>query len=179
MTETSTTLLARLKNGTDQRAWRTFSQLYRPLLVAYSQSRGLDANDAEDVSQQCMQVVLGRIGLYEHQGSFKSWLRAIAEKKVCDRFRGMGREVQVDSAVFAAEADPSTGPAEIWERHRWSAHLRHGAEVVRHEVAETTFAAFVGYALEGEAPDSVARSLGLTLNQSMSQSTVCWSGFAP
>jgi RNA polymerase sigma-70 factor (ECF subfamily) len=165
MDETRTTLLLRLKDGTDQTAWRTFNQLYRSMLVAYAAARGLDANDAEDVAQQCIQAVLDRIGEYEHLGSFKTWLRAIAEKKVCDRFRAMGREVQVDSAVWAAKVDPQPGPDELWERQWWSSHLRHGAEAIRHEVAETTFAAFIGYAIEGEAPDIVARSLGLSVNQ--------------
>ena len=165
MEETRTTLLLRLKDGTDQTAWRTFDQLYRSMLVAYGTARGLDANDAEDVAQQCVQAVLDKIEKYEHLGSFKTWLRAIAEKKVCDRYRAMGREVQVESSVWAANADPQPGPDELWERKWWSAHLRHGAEVVRMEVAETTFAAFVGYAIEGEAPDIVARSLGLSVNQ--------------
>ena len=165
MDETRTTLLLRLKDGTDQTAWRTFDQLYRPMLVAYAVARGLDSNDADDVAQQCVQAVLGKIGEYEHLGSFKTWLRAITEKKICDRFRTKGREVQADSALWAAKSDPQPGPEELWERQWWNAHLRHGAEVVRGEVAELTFAAFVGYALEGKAADAVAQSLGLSVNQ--------------
>jgi RNA polymerase sigma-70 factor (ECF subfamily) len=165
MEETRTTLLLRLKDGADQTAWRTFDQLYRPMLITYSQARGLDANDAEDVAQQCVQAVLDKIGTYEHRGSFKSWLRAIAEKKICDRFRTRGREVQAESAVWAGKADPHPGPDELWERQWWNAHLRHGAETVRGEVAETTFAAFVSYALEGKGAEVVAASLGLTVNQ--------------
>lgn len=165
MEETRTTLLIRLKNGDDQTAWRTFDQLYRPMLVSYAGSRGLDPNDSEDVAQQCMQAVLDKISTYEHQGSFKTWLRAIAEKKICDRFRAKGREVQAESAVLAGKADPNPSPDEIWERQWWQAHLRHGADVVRGEVAQTTFAAFVGYAIEGQAADAVAQSLGLSVNQ--------------
>lgn len=165
MEETRSELLLRLKNGDDQTAWRTFNQLYRPMLVAYAVSRGLESHDAEDVAQQCMEAVLGKISSYEHQGSFKSWLRAIAEKKVCDRYRARGREKQVPAAVLGGKPDPSPAPDELWEREWWNAHLRHGAETVRAEVAETTFAAFVAYALEGNAAEAVAKSLGLTVNQ--------------
>ena len=165
MDETRTTLLLRLRNKADQTAWRTFDQLYRPMLIAYSHARGLDVNDAEDVTQQCMQAVLDKISTYEHLGSFKTWLRAIAENKICDRFRAKGREIQPGSAVWAGRADQNAGPDELWERQWRQAHLRHGAEVVRGEVAQTTFAAFVCYAIEGQPPEKVAQTLGLSVDQ--------------
>lgn len=165
MDTTRTTLLLRLKGGTDQAAWRTFDQLYRPMLVGYACARGLDLSDAEDVAQQCVQGVLGKINEYEHLGSFKTWLRAIAENKICDKFRAKGREVQASTTMWAGRADPQPGPDDVWESHWWSAHLRHCAEVVRDQVAESTFAAFVGYALEGESAAAVADRLGLTANQ--------------
>ena len=165
MDTTRTTLLLRLKDGTDQAAWRTFDQLYRPMLVRYACARGLDLSDAEDVAQQCVQAVLGKIDQYEHLGSFKTWLRAITENKVCDRFRVRGREVQAGTSLWAGRADSQPNPEELWEQQWWSGHLRHCAEVVRGEVAEHTFAAFLGYAMEGQPASVVAGRLGLTVNQ--------------
>lgn len=165
MDTTRETLLVRLKDGADQTAWRTFDQLYRPMLIGYARARGLDINDAEDVAQQCVQVVLGKIGEYEHLGSFKTWLRAIAEKKICDKFRARGREVQATTTMWDGHADSQPGPEDLWESHWWEGHLRHCAEVVRSQVAESTFAAFVGYALDGEPVATVAERLGLTANQ--------------
>lgn len=166
MEETRTTLLIRLKNGEDQTAWRIFDQLYRPLIVNYARARGLTTHDSEDVAQQCMQAVLDRIGEYKHEGSLRSWLRAIAQNKICDRFRAMGREVQAGSAVWADKSDPNAAPPDgLWEQHWWKAHLQQGMEVVRGEVAQTTFAAFVCYAIEGQPAEKVAQSLGMSVNQ--------------
>ena len=165
MEETRTTLLIRLKNGEDQTAWRIFDQLYRPLIVNYSRARGLTTHDSEDVAQQCMQAILDKIGEYQHQGSLRSWLRAIAQNKICDRFRAIGREVQAGTAVWADKPDPNPAPDRLWEQHWWKAHLQQGAEVVRGEVAQTTFAAFVCYAIEGQSAEKVAQSLGMSVNQ--------------
>jgi len=165
MDATRTTLLARLKDRADEGAWRTFDTLYRAMLVGYARSRGLAQADAEDVGQQCSQVVLERIGDYQHLGSFKSWLRSIAEHKIADQFRRRRGEVQADTAILREHEDRSGPGAEEWERHWSSAHLRYCAELVRHDVAETTYAAFVGYAIEGRAPADVAASLKMTPNQ--------------
>lgn len=165
MDETRATLLLRLKDRSDQTAWNTFDRLYRPMLVDYSLSRGLDPADAEDVAQQCVTAVMEQIASYEHRASFKKWLRGIAEHKILDQFRKRRRELQAGSGVLDNRADSGTGVDEVWER-QWSlAHLRYCAEVVRGEVAAGTFDAFEAYALEGKPVNEVAAVLGMTPNQ--------------
>jgi len=165
MDETRTTLLLRLKDADDQTAWRTFDRLYRPMIVGYACSRGLDPNDAEDVAQECVQAVLAKIGEYEHLASFKTWLRSITEKKICDLFRLRKRHVRAETSILAARVDEQLTPPEEWERHWWAAHLRHCAEAVRHEISDTTYAAFVAYAIEEQPADAVAVKLGMTRSQ--------------
>jgi RNA polymerase sigma-70 factor (ECF subfamily) len=165
MSDTRSTLLVRLRDPADQTAWRTFDQLYRPLVVGYAVARGLDSNDADDVAQQCVQAVLGRINTYEHSGSFKTWLRAIAEKKICDCFRARRREVQADSEILSQLADADESPAETWEKHWWKGHFRFCAESVRQEVSPSTYSAFISYAIEGRPAGEVAQAQGLTVNQ--------------
>jgi RNA polymerase sigma factor (sigma-70 family) len=163
MEQTRSTLLARLRDRADQDAWRTFDALYRSMLVGYARSRGLAQADAEDVGQQCAQVVLERIGQYQHTGSFKVWLRAIAEHKIADQFRKRGREVQAGTTLLREQPDREI--ADSWERHWSSAHLRYCAEMVRRDLAETTYAAFVAYGIEGRPAPEVAASLNMTVNQ--------------
>ncbi|MBI1826400.1 MAG: sigma-70 family RNA polymerase sigma factor [Planctomycetes bacterium] len=165
MEDTHSTLLLRLKDRTDQTAWRTFDELYQPMLVRYAQARGLDLSDAEDAAQQCVEAVLKQIGQYQHSGSFKTWLRAIVEKKICDRFRVRGREIQADSALLSALPDSGEGPEQAWERQWRSSHFQYCAELARREVAENTYSAFVAYAIQGQTAEEVAAQLGLSLNQ--------------
>ena len=42
MEETRSTLLVRLRDRSDEEAWQTFDELYRPLLVKYAGSRRRD-----------------------------------------------------------------------------------------------------------------------------------------
>ena len=111
MDHTRSTLLVRLRDRSDEQAWRTFDALYRTMLVGYARARGLPPADAEDVAQQCAEAVLEQIGQYTHAGSFKSWLRAIAEHKIVDRFRAQRREVQAESGVLSGAPDPAPAPA--------------------------------------------------------------------
>lgn len=165
MDHTRSTLLRRLCDRSDEQAWRTFDELYRGMLVGYARARGLGQADAEDVAQQCAQVVLEQIGEYQHAGSFKKWLRAIAEHKIVDSFRRQRREVQPGTGVMGGHADGTPGVEEVWEQHWEVAHLRYCAQTVRCEVAPGTFEAFVGYALEGRDAAMVAAALGMTANQ--------------
>ena len=165
MYETRTTLLVRLRDGTDQAAWRTFDEIYRPLLLGYARSRGLEAHDAEDAVQQCLEGVLKQIGNYAHLGSFKNWLRGIVENKICDRFRAGKREVRADTGFLSNLPDTGETPEQEWERHWRVAHLRYCAELVRQEVAPSTFSAFVEYGIKGRPAGEVAAELGLSTNQ--------------
>lgn len=172
MDPTRSTLLVRLKDRADEEAWRTFNDVYRPMLLAYGRRRGLDEADADDVAQQCVQVVLERIGEFEHRASFKGWLRAIADHKVVDCLRrrgggsrGRAREVQPASGLLDGMAQDAPDGAEEWER-QWSLmHLRYCAERARSEVSESTYEAFRAYAVDGREPGAVASALGMTVNQ--------------
>jgi RNA polymerase sigma factor (sigma-70 family) len=165
MDQTRSTLLVRLRDLTDRQAWATFDRLYRPMIVGYARARGLPQADADDVGQQCAQAVLEQIGGYAHAGSFRAWLRSIAEHKIADLFRRR-REVPIGSSPPGArETAAGPDPAQLWDRHWDQAHLRFCAEAVRHEVADDTYAAFVGYALDGRPAAAVAASLGMTTNQ--------------
>jgi RNA polymerase sigma factor (sigma-70 family) len=165
MDNTRSTLLVRLRDRSDENAWRTFDDLYRTMLVGYARARGLSQADAEDVAQQCVQVVLEQIREYAHAGSFKTWLRAIAEHKMADFHRRRGRESPLRTGVLNEREDPTPELGEMWERHWSMAHLRYCAEAARREVAETTYAAFLAYAVEGRPAETVASLLGMTVNQ--------------
>ena len=164
MEDTRSTLLVRLTNREDEDAWRTFDKLYRPMLVGYARTRGLSTHDAEDVAQQCVEAVLGNIDRYQHVGSFKAWLRTIAENKIRDESRRR-REQQAPASVLSAQADSDPGPSEIWERHWFNEHLRYCVEQGRPDVSENTYQAFYPNVIEGRPAKAVAERLGISVNQ--------------
>lgn len=164
MDETRSTLLVRLTDRDDEDAWRTFNELYRPMLVGYARRRGLDAADADDVAQQCVEAVLANIERYQHTGSFKAWLRTITENRIKDLFRKR-REQQVRSGVWAVQADDTPAPDEEWEQHWLVEHLRYCVEQVRPDIAEQTYQAFYQNVIEDRSAKETAERVGISVNQ--------------
>ena len=162
---TRSTLLCRLKDRADVGAWETFAALYRPLIVAYARGRGLSDSDAEDVAQQCTQAVIEKIADYQHMGSFKAWLRAIAGHKVVDKHRLASREHQPGSGFWGAHAEDAAAPDESWDRHWAHAHIAYCAERARATVNESTYEAFAACVVRGQRPADVATALNLSVNQ--------------
>jgi RNA polymerase sigma-70 factor (ECF subfamily) len=87
MSTTRATLLERVRDSADAGEWKEFFALYAPLLESYARSLGLTVSDSEDVRDQCLAVVVQRIGSFRYdrsKGSFKGWLHRIARDKVID-----------------------------------------------------------------------------------------------
>jgi RNA polymerase sigma-70 factor (ECF subfamily) len=79
------TLLARLRHEGDAEAWRTFVDLYTPLVYRFCRSRGLQDADSRDVSQQVLASVHRAIGKFEYnreRGRFRNWLGAVTSHEI-------------------------------------------------------------------------------------------------
>ncbi len=81
MAETSATLLERLNDRSDSVAWRRLVGLYSPLINTWLRRDGVSAEDAEDLTQEVLQVVVREVTRFRHNGrvgAFRTWLRTIA-----------------------------------------------------------------------------------------------------
>jgi RNA polymerase sigma-70 factor (ECF subfamily) len=135
MPTTRATLLERVRDREDAAAWEQFFELYAPLLEGYARSSGLAAADAEEVRDQCLAAIVGRIGAFRYdraKGSFKGWLFRIARDRVVDVLR-RAREGQPDTAAFAALPDHGEQPDEAWAREWRREHVRFALAEVRRE----------------------------------------------
>src|SRR4051794_32735729 len=80
MSETSISLLDRLRLQSDAAAWKRFVDLYSPLLVSWLRRQGVRAQDADDLVQEVLGVVVRELPGFRHNqrpGAFRAWLRAI------------------------------------------------------------------------------------------------------
>lgn len=164
---TRPSLLLRLKDHTDHEAWREFHSLYAPLLYSYARARGLGHHDAEEIRDQCLEVVASKIQSFEYdaqRGGFKRWLGTMADRRVIDLLRRR-RETPAESGVLRGLADPSPGPAEDWDA-AWRRHLlRHCLDQVGESVPEISYRAFCMLLFEQRSADEVAERLGLQRTQ--------------
>src|SRR5436190_18064282 len=74
---TRLSLLVRLRDGADQRAWSEFVSIYEPAIYGFARNKGLQDADARDLCQQVMQSVAKAIDRWDPdpcKGPFRAWL---------------------------------------------------------------------------------------------------------
>ncbi len=87
---TRVTLLAKLKKSGDDAAWLEFEGIYRGFILSLILRMGLNADDAEDISQAVLTKVWQKIEDFEYnqnKGKFHNWLAAMTRNTVKDFFR--------------------------------------------------------------------------------------------
>ncbi|MHB1559889.1 MAG: RNA polymerase sigma factor [Isosphaeraceae bacterium] len=168
--DTSRSLLIRARSN-DQEAWRRLVDLYSPLVAHWCQHWGASPADVPDLVQEVFAAVAPGLATFRHErpgGTFRGWLRGIAQNKVRDHFRrGCGsaeggtealirlQEVPVEGGVPDATDCGADTNAEV------AALYRRALEQVRCQFEERTGLAFWKVAVEDRSPADVADELGL------------------
>ena len=172
MSETSASLLERLRLRPDEEGWQRLVGLYTPLIRGWLRRHGLPPQEADDVVQEVLAVVVRRLPDFHRRprtGAFRRWLRTITVNCLRDFWRSRrARPAAAGGSDFGKLieelADPASGLSREWDRE----HDRHVTqrllEMIRPHFEERTWRAFTRVALEGASPDAVAAELGLTVN---------------
>jgi RNA polymerase sigma-70 factor (ECF subfamily) len=166
---TRASLLVRLRNASNDRAWHEFVQIYGPVVYGFARSRGLQDADAADLMQDVMRSVMGAIGRFDYdrnQGTFRSWLFTITRNKVytflsARRIRPRGSGDSATNRLLDSQVDPNDG-SEDWETEYQRRLAALAMERVKSEFHETTWRAFWLTAVEGVAAADAARQVGIS-----------------
>lgn len=164
---TRATLLARLWDRSDDAAWREFYKLYASLIYRYARARGLSCADAEEVRDQCLEVLSRKMSTLQYdreKGSFKNWLHRVVNRRVIDLIR-KPREQLAKSSDLRRLPTAAPTPEEVWEHHWRDQHLRYCVEQVRGSVSPKNFEAFRMLLFEGRSVADVGSRLGMNANQ--------------
>jgi RNA polymerase sigma-70 factor (ECF subfamily) len=167
--ETSASLLERLRNGSDEAAWRRLDDLYRPLIRRWLLRDPSLGEEAEDVVQDVMAVLVRELPGFQRQrsGSFRRWLRTITAHRLGDHYRSRrGRPQTFDAppeeGPLAHLDDPNSELSRQWDEEHDRFVLRRLLELVEPLFEPTTLAAFRRIAFDGAAPRQVAEELGVS-----------------
>ena len=166
---TRPTLLVRLRDPRNERAWDEFLRVYEPLVFGLARRRGLQVADAQDLCQDVFRSVAKAIDRYEPgtQGSFRRWLLKIARNVMLNHFSGRRRQPNGtgDSALhrsLESYPDPSSGIESVIDAEFRQRLFQFTVATIRPEFTASTWDAFWRTAVTGDAPDQIARELGLS-----------------
>jgi RNA polymerase sigma-70 factor (ECF subfamily) len=164
LTDTHSSLLSRIKDLGDVTGWDRFDTLYRPLLLHYACRRGLDAETAEEIVQQCFLAIVHNIERFKRKRSFRGWLRGMVDNKVNDLLARKYRARELAESVSDNVESPHN-PADQWEREWNSTMVDALLARLRTTFAEHTLRAFEMYVLEERPVGEIGQLLGMTANQ--------------
>jgi len=166
---TRPSLLVRLRQTTDQEAWREFVALYAPVIYGFGRKHGLQDADAADLSQEVLRGVSTAISRLEYdsqRGTFRSWLFTLARRRLADFLARRSRQPRATGASATQEcleAIAAPEEREDWDRELGQGRFAWAVERVRSEFTEGTWQAFWQTAVEGRKPQEVAEALGLSV----------------
>jgi RNA polymerase sigma-70 factor (ECF subfamily) len=165
--QTPPSLLVRIRDAQDVESWRTFVDLYGPLLYRYCRRRGLQDADAADVTQEVLVQVARAMHDFTYQperGRFRDWLGLLTHRKLLNWRAKQGREVagtggndsgDALARVVAPEADND------WTAEFNQHVLRAALERIRPRFEPATWQAFELVWLENRPAPEAATTLGV------------------
>lgn len=166
MRTTRASLLQRVRDPEDRDAWLEFYEIYAPLLYRFARGRGLSPSDAEEVRDQCLEVLSRRMPEFDYdrtRGRFKGWLFTMAQARVVDLVR-LRRASRLSTDEMRSVADARTDPRQLWEEAWRREHLRFAMDRARLRVSALTWNIFELLLQDVAVPD-VCRDLGVNRNQ--------------
>lgn len=167
MRATRHTLLHRVRDPADREAWNEFFELYAPLLEGYARAHGLARDDAEEIRDQCLELLSRKLPGFEYErerGSFSSWLHRIAHAKVIDLVRA--RKVRArESVELTTLAAAGEDPDRHWERQWRAEHLRYALARVQRDEPPARFRVFERLLVDELSVPEVCAESGLSATQ--------------
>jgi RNA polymerase sigma-70 factor, ECF subfamily len=172
MAETSISLLDRLRLQPDEDSWKRLVNLYSPLIRGWLRRQGVQEQDADDLSQEVMTVVVRELPHFVHNqqpGAFRHWLRAVTVNRLRALWRAGRRGTRGSggsnfAAMLDQLEDPQSALSRLWDQQHDQHVARRLLELIRPQFEEKTWRAFRRVVLDGLKPAAVAGELGMSVN---------------
>jgi RNA polymerase sigma factor (sigma-70 family) len=164
-------LLLRIQDPTNERAWGEFVSLYEPLIYGLARRQGLQDADARDLCQDVFRAVAKAAGSFTPnpaQGSFRTWLFRIARNLMLNLLRQQRRHPRGsgDSDIqrlLEAHTDGADEQSQMLERDYRRRLFRFAAESIRGQFAPATWEAFWLAAVENRSASDAAAQAGISV----------------
>jgi RNA polymerase sigma-70 factor (ECF subfamily) len=172
VSDTSLSLLQRLRQTSAPADWERLVGIYRPLIQGWLLRHGLSSADSDDLTQEVFAIVVRQLPGFDHSsqpGAFRCWLRNVT----VNRLRAFWRKRQGErpaaggsdaGELLAQLEDPGSGPSRLWDQEHDRHVMARLLEIIEAEFNPTDWRAFRRYVLDGEPAAAVAAELGVSVN---------------
>lgn len=161
-TATRSSLLLRLRDKRDHRAWHEFDRRYGELLLRYCVGCGLQLSDAEDARQMVLLSLTQGLDNFRYdrdKGRFRSYLSAAAHHAV---ERIIARQARLRAAANRpAPPESAIDHAELWEKEWMNAHYRAAVAELRATHGPRVLAVFEAL-LQGQSSAQICATFDLS-----------------
>lgn len=179
MDATRVTLIERVRNTTDDRAWEEFYATYWGVILRYARKLGLSEDGAQDVLQETMIGLMRLLPTFQYnptKGRFRNVVLTIAHRRALAAFRRAARSKEqsldepsgdndlspVDNLPAPATDSPESLDGKLWQESIYEEAV---TRVKRDPALQAiTFDVFQAYAVEGQSADDVAQRYGINKN---------------
>lgn len=163
MHSTPVSLLERLQNARDE-DWERFVQLYSPLLYHWSFRLGFQSEDADDLVQDVLSLLLKELPRFQYspQGRFRGWLWTVFLNRCRQNAR---RQIKAVNG-YPLETDITVpDPVVEFDEREYREYLVHQIVTqLQDEFRPTTWKAFWASTVEDRPPGEIAQELGVSEN---------------
>lgn len=169
--ETRASLLVRMRDPRDGRAWAEFVHIYEPVVYRLARGQGLQDADARDLTQQVLIAVAARIESWDSdrsKGSFRGWLFRVARNLMVNLMINRRRHPPGTGAsdvqrLLDEKPAPTGEESALFEVEYRRQVFRWAAEQVREEFRETTWDAFWRTCVDGCEIKQAAKQLDMSV----------------
>lgn len=166
--DTRFSLIERLKDSGDERAWAEFIELYQPLILRIARKKGLQYADAAEIAQEVLSRVHQNIHKWrpeKEKGTFRGWLYCITRNLTIDflRRRGQAKRIPISNEQdMASVPNPSREDSREFYMEYERQLFSWAAARIQAEFQPRTWKAFWLTAVIGQPVEQVALQLEMS-----------------
>ena len=169
--DTRASLILRLPDAADARAWDDFVAVYAPLVYRLARRHGLQPADSDDLVQEVLSAVARSVEGWlarPDRGPFRAWLLRIAKNHAMNaltrhKHRPIGSGGS-DMALLLQQQPAANGDADGQFDLEYRRELfRWAADRIREEIADRTWQAFSLSTIEQQPIAAVAKQLEMSV----------------
>jgi RNA polymerase sigma-70 factor (ECF subfamily) len=167
--ETNLSLLQRATAG-DEAAWAKMVALYQPLIYGWLHRHSVPHQEAADLTQEVLVVVVRELRHFAHAGhpgSFRAWLRTITVNRARAFLRGAALHRPADGTgvlgIIEQLEDPQSAETQAWNSEHDAHVVGQVLKLIETDFEPATVRVFHRLVVEEVRAPAVAAEMGMTV----------------